>query len=196
MPSLLNWRPADAILWRSLRRVAMLGGSMAVLQRIRALLSASPGGKGRVRIDQVAPWLYIGPALTVAHYRDLQARGVTHIVDLRAEASDPSTELEALGLRWCRLPVLDRAAPSDGQLQALIEWLDREADPSGEQALYIHCEAGLGRTPTIATALLMQHGLSLAEAHRLVSTARPESQPTAHQLVWLEALEDARGASL
>ncbi|MQC18504.1 MAG: hypothetical protein DWG80_05455 [Chloroflexi bacterium] len=79
--------------------------------------------------------------------------------------------------------------PTHEQLRSLIEWLDADADPNTDQAVYIHCHAGVGRTPSMAMALLMQHELSLAEAHRIVLAARLESSPTAAQLEWLREVE-------
>ena len=150
--------------------------------------ASQPAGAAS-RADRVAPWLMIGPALLPPQYEDLRERGITHVLDLREEGSDDPETLEALGLRWRRVPVPDRAAPTHAQLESVIAWLDADADPNVDQAVYVHCHAGLGRTPTIAIALLMQHDLTLAEAHRMVLSARPESAPTAAQLAWLEEVE-------
>ena len=164
---------------------------MGALGRLSKLLRGTPeelrGGPRRV--DRVAPWLFIGPELLVSQYADLRQRGVTHIVDLRDEGSDDPNALEALGFQWRRFPVPDRKAPTHAQLEALIAWLDADADPNVDQAVYIHCHAGLGRTPSVAIALLMQHDLTLGEAQRMVLAARPESAPTQAQLVWLQEVE-------
>lgn len=158
-----------------------------MLQRLKSLLGRSSSLRQSVsRVDQVAPWLFIGPALTTAEYAVLRRDGITHILDLREEGSDDEDALAELGLRWLRFPIPDRAAPSHEQLAALIEWLEADADPEADQALYIHCHAGYGRTPSMAMALLMQRDLSLAEAHRIVRAARPEVAPTSAQLAWLE----------
>lgn len=147
------------------------------------------------RVDQVAPWLLIGPALLVDQYADLCARGVTHVLDLRAEDADDAGAMTALGVHWHRVEVPDRYAPTHQQLREIIAWLDAEADPNVDQAVYVHCHAGFGRTPTVAMALLMQHELTLAEAQRMVFAARPESAPTATQLAWLEEVEARLRAS-
>jgi protein-tyrosine phosphatase len=148
--------------------------------------------EGPRRVDRVAPWLFIGPHLLTPQYADLRRRGVTHIVDLREEGADDADALEALGFRWRRIPIPDRRAPTHEQLDLLVEWLDADADPNADQALYLHCHAGLGRTPAVAIALLMQHDLTLAEAHRLVLAARPEAAPTSAQLEWLQQVEARR----
>ena len=141
-------------------------------------------------VDRVTPWLLIGPALTPEDYRVLvRDHRVSHIVDLREEAADDPTLMESLNVFWRRLPIPDRHAPTVAQVDDLVEWLDRHS--AADEALYLHCEGGLGRTPTIAIALLMRHGLSLPEAHGIVQTARAEANPTPAQLAWLEALPAA-----
>jgi protein-tyrosine phosphatase len=158
---------------------------------IRGLLGTprdDPRG-GPSRVDQVAPWLLIGPELLHGQYEDLVRRGVTHVLDLRQEGTDDPDVLDMLGITWRRVPVQDRRAPTHDQLAEIIEWLDSDADPNVDQAVYVHCQAGLGRTPTVAIALLMQHDLSLGEAHRMVLSARPEAAPTSLQLTWLEEVE-------
>ena len=142
----------------------------------------------RGRVDRVAPWLYLGPALDEYGYRDLRDQGVTHVVDLRAEDADDEALMAALGLRWRRFPIPDRAAPAPGQLDDLLSWLEAESAGLDEPVVYLHCHAGLGRTPTVAIALLMHRDLPLADAHRHVRAARPGAQPTAAQDAFLEAL--------
>lgn len=163
---------------------------MGILDRLSSLIG-TPGREPErpSRVDRVAPWLLIGPQLLIEQYVDLRRRGVTHVVDLREEASDDADALAAMGFRWRRFPVPDRQAPTHEQLASIVAWLDADADPNVDQAVYIHCHAGQGRTPAVAMALLMQHDLSLAEAHRLVRAARPESSPTAAQQTWLQEVE-------
>ena len=144
------------------------------------------------RVDRIAPWLYIGPFLTPEGFATLPERGITHVLDLREEGTIDEGLLERLGLRWRHVPIADRAAPTDEQLEAIVDWLDSEADPPADQALYVHCHAGVGRTPTIAIALLMRQNLSLTEARRLVFAARPDISPTSSQMAWLESIEARR----
>jgi len=162
---------------------------MRLLDGLRQWLRRDAPGGGPRRVDRVAPWLFIGPELLPDQYLDLRRRAVTHIVDLREEGADDAEMLRSLGFQWRQLPVRDRQAPTHEQLRTLIEWLDADADPNADQAVYIHCQAGLGRTPAVAMALLMQHDLTLGEAHRVVLAARPEASPTAAQLVWLQEVE-------
>lgn len=147
------------------------------------------------RVDRVAPWLFLGPALDAAGYRELREQGVTHVVDLREEDQDDAALMASLGLKWRRFPIRDRQAPAPGQLDELRSWVAADSDES-EPVLYIHCHAGLGRTPTVAIALLLYRDMPLRDAHRQVRAARPEAQPTAAQDAYLEDLArliEARG---
>lgn len=139
-------------------------------------------------MDRVAPWLFLGPALDAVGYRDLRDQGVTHVVDLRDEDEDDVSLMASLGLRWRRFPIRDRSAPALGQLEELRAWLAGERDGEDPPVVYLHCHAGLGRTPTVAIALLMHEDVPLADAHRQVRAARPGAQPTAAQEAYLQAL--------
>ena len=70
--------------------------------------------------------------------------------------------------------------------------VDESSDTDPHRTVYLHCRGGIGRTPTVAIALLMQRDLTLAEAHRMVLTARPETSPTPPQLDWLRDVEARR----
>lgn len=141
------------------------------------------------RVDRLAPWLLVGPALHPDRYRQLVEAGVTHAVDLRAEAMDEAARFHELGIRWHRIPVVDRAAPSQEQLDELLEWLSPPREGSEPPLIvYLHCQGGLGRAPTMAAALLMSVGFNRLDATRLVRGARPEASPTEQQQDWLETL--------
>lgn len=137
---------------------------------------------------RVGPGLLIGPALRAEGYAELARVGVTHVLDLRSEASDDPALMESLGLAWRRVPIDDRVAPTGEQLQEIVDWLESEGGDR-TPVLYAHCQGGLGRAPTIAIALLMSRGFTHAEAHRFVVTARSVAAPTPEQHAWLATIE-------
>lgn len=136
---------------------------------------------------RVAPWLLIGPALDDVGYTELARRGITHILDLRSEASDDPELMRTLKLAWRRVPIDDQLAPTDEQLQEIIGWLEASGGDR-PPVLYAHCQGGLGRSPTVAIALLMSRGFTRAEAHRFVVTARSVAAPTPEQDAWLTTI--------
>lgn len=159
---------------------------------LRRLLGRGAARASALPIARVAPWLIVGPALPAADYQILLNHGVTHVLDLRREASDDADAMERLGLHWRRVPIDDRAAPTDAQWEEIENWCAaigrREPRSVPPATLYVHCQGGLGRAPAIAIALLMSRGFTLSEAYRLVLAARHGALPTASQEAWLRSL--------
>lgn len=156
--------------------------SRAIKHLVEALLRPR---RDRPRAYRVAPWLLVGPALDAGGFLELQEQGVTHILDLRAEETS-TADVVPEGMLGRRIPVVDRTAPSFEQFEEISRW----AAPArrGEGAVYVHCEGGIGRAPTVSIALLMTAGFDLREGIRLMLAARPGAAPTEQQLEWLEQL--------
>ncbi len=142
-------------------------------------------GRDSLRAGQVASWLQIGPSLDGPGYRRLRLQGATHVVDLRDECCDDPDEMDALGIRWRRLPIVEYEAPTMRQLNHLMRWLEAESDEAPHASLYLHGAAGHGRTTTVAIALLMHQEMTLEEAQRQVFRACPVTAPSAAQRAFL-----------
>ena len=86
-------------------------------------------------------------------------------------------------------PIPDLSAPAPDVLAALIEDLYSRLE-SGE-SLVLNCGAGIGRTGTVATALLMRGGVAREDALDIVRLHRPMAGPeTGPQSDVLVALEE------
>lgn len=72
-------------------------------------------------------------------------------------------------------PIHDLHAPSLPTTEPFITELVRRLD-DGEHLL-MHCAAGIGRTGTMATCVLMELGVTLADALALVALHRPMAGP-------------------
>ena len=135
-----------------------------------------------IPVARIASWLVVGPALPSRDYRALVRRGITHVVDLRAEEMDDERSLGALGIRHLYVPVPDRSIPTDEQFDLLERWVN-EAETAGG-VVYLHCQAGLQRTTVVAAALLVRRGMTAADAFRALQIARPGANPTEAQHAW------------
>lgn len=99
--------------------------------------------------------LWRGAAPSDEGYRQLAARGVTTIVDLRAEEGIdiPEHLQDRYGMKVVRLPMRDGQAPSPRQVD---QFLKSVAGSPGR--VFVHCGAGVGRTGTMAAAYLVETG--------------------------------------
>lgn len=106
------------------------------------------------------------------------------------KAPDYPRFLEAakLGERWLEFPIRDRSVPKD--IPALLSLLDRliECLHRPTTVLAIHCAAGIGRTGTVATALLVRLGLPAEDAIETIEAAGSEPE-TASQLAFVQTIK-------
>lgn len=116
--------------------------------------------------------LWRGSAPARVGYEVLAERGVTTIVDLRAEDIRVDEDLIAsLGMDLVRIPIRDGQAPGDEQV---AQFLDLMRNNDG--LVYLHCGAGVGRTGTMAAAYLVDSGQAgAAEAVRRNLAVGPPS---------------------
>jgi protein-tyrosine phosphatase len=140
--------------------------------------------------SQVIPRLILGSAPAATQCRELHRRGVRVVVDLRAEVPNEGHWPSDVVVR--RLPVEDRCAPDATALVELAAWVT-EAVRRGEVVM-VHCHAGMGRSATVACAVLMEIGYDLGDAYRAVQRARPIIALTEPQLALLRHLDRARRA--
>ncbi len=100
------------------------------------------------------------------------------------------------GLAFINFPIEDCDVPlsSEATLQ-LVKELD--ALLSSGKSIGFHCRGGLGRSPLIASCLLMFSGKSAEESFQLVSAARGLPVPqTLGQAVWGESFAQELGSSV
>jgi predicted protein tyrosine phosphatase len=140
--------------------------------------------------SQITPQLHIGGQYRRRGWPRLKARGITAVVNMRAEFDD-----EAVGIapeRYLYLPTVDDHAPSLADLERGADFIASEISSGG--AVYVHCGSGVGRAPTTAAAYLVRSGHSPQQAWDRIRQVRPFVRPTAVQIEQLErfAAEVAR----
>ena len=136
-----------------------------------------------LRYCQVTPQIFIGAQISAIGKRRLLAHGFTAIVNLRAEFDDAAHGLTLA--QYCYLPAVDERAPTLAQLEAGAVFIRSVVESGGK--VYIHCQGGIGRAPTLAAAYFMRQGYGLAAALDLIRAARPFIRPTLEQLEQLKA---------
>ncbi len=118
----------------------------------------------------------------------LESLGVRGVLNLQSDA-----DLAERGVSWplfwrfytgrgiqaVRYPILDFSpAELARQLGGAVDALDRLVGPAPGRRVYLHCTAGVNRSPSVAIAWLMRRqGLSREEAYALVKAGRPEAMP-------------------
>lgn len=133
----------------------------------------------RPDVAEIIPGLLLGSAPDRRQRATLRRSGVGAVVDLRAEATGRA---DGWGpeVTVRRVPIVDGHAPDLDTVEELAGWiLDRIHD--GDRVL-VHCLAGVGRSATVACAVLVRVGYDLASAYRIVRDRRPAINPTDCQL--------------
>jgi polymorphic toxin system DSP-PTPase phosphatase-like protein len=121
-----------------------------------------------------------------ARIAELRAAGVTAFIDLTAPDEMPPYAHLARPAGHHPRPVGDFGVPSDEELLATLDLLDRLVD--GGDTVYLHCYAGVGRTGTVVACRLVRQGATPEEALARIatlrtgcSTANQDSPDTAEQ---------------
>ncbi len=93
---------------------------------------------------QVSGQLYRGARVEDdAHMQALAKQGIKGIVNLCAENDMDTARATQCGLQPLHIPIIDNTAPKIGQVQQFLDFVGSKAP------VYVHCEAGQGRTGTM-----------------------------------------------
>lgn len=105
--------------------------------------------------------------------------GIRTVIDLRTPAEPPSIRSLLSKLSddavWIGMPILDGAAPSEPQLEMILDAID--ASLARERPVYVHCQGGRGRAGTVVAAWWIRHGHYDLEGALAALTERRVGQP-------------------
>lgn len=140
--------------------------------------------------SQITSQIFIGPQYYAAGKLRLEELGFTHSVSLQSEFDSAEN---GLGLEHhCQLPTQDQHPPSIEHLQEGVAFIDQTVKGGGK--VYVHCAAGVGRSPTLVAAYFITQGMTTAEAIDHILEYRPIITPTDAQVTQLTIFEaDHRG---
>jgi ADP-ribosyl-[dinitrogen reductase] hydrolase len=109
----------------------------------------------------------------------------------RYDACDLPGWIADAGLSWLHLPIEDYQAPEAAFEAAWHEHRSRihEILRDGGRA-FVHCAAGLGRSGTVVARILIEAGVSLAEALEVTRATRPGAVETVEQEIYLTNIKN------
>jgi len=141
-------------------------------------ISARPRG-GDWLDDEMRAWRGAGIDVVVSLLEPEEAAGL----DLESEKA----RSEAAGIQFFSFPIVDRSIPApSSDVHGFLRLIRAKLSEGKNTA--IHCRQGVGRAGLIAAALLIEQGLSPAEAIRRVSDTRRVSIPeTEEQRAWIDS---------
>jgi protein tyrosine/serine phosphatase len=121
------------------------------------VIEGQSGVESRVRIDhfgKVSGNYYRGGQPHDDDYATLAQLGVKAIVDLRDGGPDnEQMRVEQLGMKFYRIPLSTKKAPSDGAIQRFLEIVN---DPANKP-VFVHCEDGEERTGVMTAVYRITH---------------------------------------
>jgi len=130
-----------------------------------------------IEIAEIAPGLFQSSAIRWPWDKEkVKAKGIDVVIDLSGQF-DPSMDWLTAYLYW---PIKDEAKlPPVRELHDVAEFASRMLWTDGHRVL-IHCTAGFNRSGLVNGVILNVHGISGAEALRMIRQARPGalSNPT------------------
>jgi len=113
----------------------------------------------------------------------LHATGIRAVVSLLNLSTDESI-YRCAGFSFICLPVPDGNAPTLSQASEFVRFV--EAHRINNQAVAVHCEAGLGRTGTMLAIYLIFKGTSATEAIHQIRAVEKCAVETERQIQFLE----------
>lgn len=133
---------------------------------------------------------------TTGQLKELYQQGFRSIISLLDEGEQSPNydieKVEGMGFRRFSIPVKDFSAPRLDDFRAFLEAVHHALN---EGKVLVHCEAGLGRTGTMAAAYWIDKGLSVNEAMSKIRRSNPGAIGSVDQeysLYDLEALIASR----
>lgn len=138
-----------------------------------------------IRYHSITEQVYLGPQHGKFAHRRLANVGIAASLNMRTGYSDVENGI-GFG-EYLQLPTTDGEAPTTEQLREGCEFV-RRIVRRGE-SVYIHCQTGLGRGPTMAAAFLIGEGESMEDAIAAIKHVRPFTDLQPSQLAALRRFE-------
>ena len=131
--------------------------AMSPAAEAKATRSSSNVSLSTIRIDnfgRIDDTYYRGAQPKGRDYADLAALGIKTVIDLQADGdnADEAKLVTASGMRFYRIPMTTRVAPTAEQLAMFMRIVN---DPA-QQPVYVHCAGGRHRTGVMTAVYRME----------------------------------------
>lgn len=150
--------------------------------------------EAHMEISKITDNIFVGTSMCCTRHADYHSKRMKELeiyagIDLRKEFDESPHFLEV----YLKLPVEDTYPPSPFQTKIGVDLIDNVVKDG--KKVYIHCQVGHGRSPTLAAAyFIVKEGLSAENAIAKVKAGRPEAHPTDRQNEFLKHLESAKNS--
>jgi protein-tyrosine phosphatase len=141
--------------------------------------------------DYIADGIYIGTnQCCQTHFAEkLKQEGIEADISLEEERVDAPFGVQF----YVWIPVKNHTAPTREQLDFGVATIEKLT--SMKKRIYVHCQNGHGRAPTMVAAYLVKKGKSVDETIDLIKTKRPTIHLEAVQKQALEEWSKSNRAS-
>ena len=123
----------------------------------------------------------------VSDIENLARIGIRCVLDLRKEAQDDLEKIQVHSMNYLRMEVNDRGVPSINQAVEAIKWIKSH---TANNKVFIHCNLGRGRAPTVAVLYLIHEGMRSEEAIKTIKKVRKYSYFNKTQLKMITDFEN------
>lgn len=170
------------ILLRNLRGRSLKAALLWVAELLSRLIRGHP-----IRdLSEVRPFLFVGGQHLRRGLPELDSWGVSAVLNMRDEFDD---QLAGVAKdRYLHLKVIDNTPPTLAQLRSGVDFIEAERRRGGR--VYVHCEAGVGRAPTMAAAYLVSTGKPTLAAWEELRGIRPFIRPRRTQRAVIQQFAD------
>lgn len=117
----------------------------------------------------ITPNLFVGGQFRGSQVKRFLDWEITGVISMRLhypKSLDTQTSIEFLNL-----PTQDRHAPKLSDLKKGVAFIQKHIDQGGK--VYVHCQLGEGRGPTMGAAYLISQGMTVADAIDMITQVRP-----------------------
>lgn len=135
--------------------------------------------------NKITPYIYIGTNMCCqTHFNQkLVRKGIKADISLEEKKLD-----QPFGVKYYLwLPTKDHKAPSIQQLIIGSNFIKDLVDK--KISVYVHCQNGHGRAPSLIAAYFVLNGKSAEEAFNLIKKKRKSIHPNKYQIAQLKKFE-------